>query len=337
MSQRAIVMGATGQDGVLLSNLLCTEGLEVLGLHRGRELNESQLIRHRNPNMRLSVIGDYRDPKLTPLIRDFSPDYVFALHGNSYSLSNEITQKNFICDPVSDFVYHMEILSQIPKKVKYLLASSSEIYAGTKVEHIDEGTKPNPSTPYGLGKLNLLNAGRYYRETESREVFGAILFPHESEYRRNDFVIMKLVESIVDVHFRGKAPLVFGDLTTSRDFGSARDYVNWMYKLVQHGISDDYCFATGVNTPLNEIIRLISEILGIELEILEVNGQLLYVSKLDVSRVYLISDPIRMLPTNYTYSAGTNQKLFGQIGPQEITGIKKWLQEMISFNLPLLV
>jgi GDPmannose 4,6-dehydratase len=329
MSRRAIVTGATGQDGALLSNLLCAEGLEVLGLHRARTPNDSAYAKLQKPNMRLSAIRDYRDPKLKPLIRDFSPDYVFALHGNSFSLSDESNKKNFICDPTSDFIYHMEILGKIPKNVKYLLASSSEIYAGTKSERIDEDSDPKPRTPYGLGKLNLLNVGRYYREFESCEVFGAILFPHESEYRRNDFVIMKLVESIVGVHLRGKAPLTFGDLTTSRDFGSAKDYVNWMYKLVQVGMPDDYCFATGVNTPVTEIVLLIAEILGIELEILEVNGRLYYVSRLDARRIYLISDPIRKIPTNYTYPVGTNQKLFDQIGPQEVTSIKKWLKEMI--------
>ncbi len=330
MSRRAIVTGATGQDGVLLSNLLCEQGLEVLGLHRRRTPNKAENVELHKPNMRLSAIKDYQDPRLISLIRDFSPDYIFALHGNSFSLSDEINKKNFICDPTFDFIYHMEILSQIPKKVKYLLASSSEIYAGAELERIDENSDPKPRTPYGLGKLNLLNVGRYYRELEECEVFGAILFPHESEYRRNDFVIMKLVESIVGVHREGKAPLIFGDLTTSRDFGSARDYVNWMYKLVQVGKPDDYCFATGVNTPVTEIVLLIASILGIELEILEVNGQLHYVSRLDIRRIYLISDPTRKIPTNYTYPVGTNQKLFGQIGPQEVTSIKKWLEEMIN-------
>jgi GDPmannose 4,6-dehydratase len=330
MIQRAIVMGATGQDGVLLSNLLCAEGLEVLGLYRGRTPNESVHGSHQKSNMHFSAIRDYHDPKLKPLIRDFSPDYIFALHGNSFSLSDEMGKQNFICEPTSHFIYHMGILNEISKKVKYLLASSSEIYAGSKVELIDENSDPKPRTPYGLGKLNLLNAGKYYRESESREVFGAILFPHESEYRRNDFVIMKLVESIVGVHLRGKAPLVFGDLTTSRDFGSARDYVNWMYKLVQLGMPDDYCFATGVNTPVTEIVLLIAEILGIELEILEVNGRLNYVSRLDATKIYLISDPTRKIPTNYTYPIGSNEKLFNQIGNQEVTSIKKWLQEMIN-------
>ncbi len=328
--KRAIITGVSGQDGTLLSRFLCSQGTKVLGLHRGNFPKQIVAGMENQENLTLVKVRDYLDKNLQHIIQDFKPDYIYALHGNSFPKSAQITKRDFIIDPVMEFLYHMEILSTLTKKVKYLLCASSEIFASESVGLLDETTQVGPRNSYGLGKLNLLSAGKYFRDFEGEHIYSAILFPHESEYRRDDFVIMKLIESFTGVHNRDAEPLIFGDLSSSRDFGSGKDYVKWMSMLVESGLPGDYCFATGVNTRIDSIIDLIAEIMGIELERRETGGKIEFASKLDPKKIYVISKPANSEFSNYTYPAGQNKKLFKEIGVQEITDMRDWIGEMIA-------
>lgn len=264
---KAVITGVSGQDGSYLAELLLSKGYDVVGVVR-RSANEdlSRLEDARkNPKLKL-VYGDISEPSfIANLIEIHQPEEFYNLAAQSfvaYSFENPAT--TFEVNAIA--VTHMlAAIERYSPKTKFYQASTSEMFGGfnnTAPQH--ELTYFKPQSPYGIAKLAAHNMVRLARD---RGVFACagILFNHESERRGKEFVTQKICEQAVEVWMKKREYITLGWLGAKRDWGYAPEYVEGMWKMLQHPRPDDYVLATGVTYTVETFLMWICEALNLPL------------------------------------------------------------------------
>lgn len=144
-------------------------------------------------------------------------------------------------------------------------ASTSELYG--KVESIpqNEETPFHPYSPYAVAKLYGYWIVKEYREAYGMFCCSGILFNHESERRGETFVTRKITLAAARIAQGLQKKLLLGNLSSKRDWGYARDYVECMWLMLQQAQPDDYVIATGVQHTVREFATLAFQYTGIEL------------------------------------------------------------------------
>ena len=135
-----------------------------------------------------------------------------------------------------------------------MYSSSSEIFGYQKKIKLNEKSKKNPQSPYGLSKLIGYEIVKSYREMFNLPVFTIIFFNHESILRKKDFIFKKIIEYLKKKDFSKKINL--GNLNIIRDWGSSEEYMQILYKIIKNKKIEDYVLATGHSSKLSEVIRL---------------------------------------------------------------------------------
>jgi GDPmannose 4,6-dehydratase len=245
---KALITGATGQDGSYLTEFLLNNGYEVLGLARrvaNREL----------PNW--IECCDITDASaVAKVCTDFKPDEVYNLAAMSH-VGESFKQPNH-CFEVNA-VGALNVLTAARNcGAKFYQASTSELFGTTKSPQ-NESTDFHPRSPYGVAKL-----AAYWATVNSREAYkhfacNGILFNHESPRRGADFVTQKVVKAAA----RGES-VTLGNLQARRDWGHAKDYVRAMWMMMQQSAPGDYVVATGVSHSVMDLCRTAYAIAGLD-------------------------------------------------------------------------
>jgi GDPmannose 4,6-dehydratase len=148
--------------------------------------------------------------------------------------------------------------------VKFYQASSSEMYGKVSEHPQNELTIFNPLSPYGKAKVYAHNMSIKYRETYGMQVSCGILFNHEGEYRSEEFVTRKITKSLAQIS-QGKLDRIkLGTLESKRDWGYAGDYIEAMWKMLQHKIPDDFVIATGETHSVREFLSIAVKAAGLK-------------------------------------------------------------------------
>jgi GDPmannose 4,6-dehydratase len=266
----AIVTGVTGQDGSYLSELLLHKDYKVIGIVRRVSSERKALWRLEQclPQTNFSIVsGDITDPVfITRLIQEHKPTEFYNLAAQShvgYSFKNPALTAHTNYCAVSNILYALEEHS---KDTKFYQASTSEIYGGfSKTSPQDETTPFKPQSPYGIAKLASHHLVRLARD---RGLFACagILFNHESPRRGEEFVTQKIVTHAVEIS-RGKREVIeLGNLEAKRDWGYAPEYVDGMWRMLQHPIADDYVLATGKMITIREFLIYVLNRLNLPFE-----------------------------------------------------------------------
>jgi len=334
---RALIIGVTGQDGSLLAKNLLNRGIEVHGTFRRgssdkfwriNELGIRERIHFHNYN-----IGN--ELAFSEVLRNTKPDLIFSLAGESFTSLSFEEPKQFMNINIDSTVEQLETIRVYSPKAKVFFAGSSEIFGKSiPTGFLDENSKHNPATPYGISKLTQLHLVRLFREKYGLELYYGIMFPHESPYRSTEFVTRKIARGLVQRKLLGGKPLLLGDLSMQRDWGSASDYVDWMYKLLQTNDPGDFIFGTGINNTVEKFLFLCSSILNLNL-ILDSENQKNIINYVDKNSaiLYVESDISRFNGNRFSYGASQPQKLFKAIGNPEITTLSALAEEMIQREL----
>lgn len=261
--RKALITGITGQDGSYLAELLLDQGYEVHGLVRRTSTLERSRLAHLTSdpaifNQRLFLhYAELSDPtNLRRALVKMEPDEIYHLAGQSHvGLSFEIPEST--CEMTAMGTLQMlEMLRDLSKPVRFLHASSSEIFGKPEESPQTEQTPMAPVNPYGVAKAFATQMVSVYRDSFGLFACNAILFNHESPRRGENFVTRKICRGAAMIK-KGLQPfLTLGDTSSRRDWGHARDYVRGMWLALQHGKPESFVFATGKLHSVQDVVEL---------------------------------------------------------------------------------
>lgn len=269
----ALITGITGQDGSYLAELLLEKGYLVHGLIRRASTFNTSRIDHlfqdpHSKNIKLSLhYGDLADTgTLIRLIKELKPNEVYNLGAQSH-VRVSFDMPEYTADITGlGTLRLLESIYLINKDIKFYQASSSEMFGLVQQTPQSETTPFYPRSPYGCAKLFAYWITKNYRESYGIFASNGILFNHESPRRGETFVTRKITRGLVRIKLGIDEKLYLGNLEAKRDWGYAKDYVEGMWKILQHDKADDFVLATGETHTVREFVEACCKILNIEIE-----------------------------------------------------------------------
>lgn len=269
-SRVALITGVTGQDGSYLSEFLLSRGYEVHGMIRRSSSDYRERIAHLEGKPRFHLHFGHLDDSMSiiQIMNKVRPDEVYNLAAQSH-VQVSFDSPEFTADVDATGVLRiLEAVRQcgLAKTCRVYQASTSELYG--KVEEIpqSETTPFHPYSPYAVAKLYGYWIVREYREAYGMFCCSGILFNHESERRGETFVTRKITLAAARIAQGKQEKLYLGNLSSLRDWGYAKDYVECMWLILQHDRPEDFVIATGVQHSVREFCKLAFHYAGIELD-----------------------------------------------------------------------
>jgi GDPmannose 4,6-dehydratase len=340
-TKRALVTGITGQDGSYLAELLLQKGYEVHGIvRRSSSFNTSRLDSiYQDPheqNRRLILhYGDLNDASsLNRILRVVDPDEIYNLGAQSHvrvsfdtpEYTGEVTGLG--CTRLLEAIRELKIRPRIYQ------ASSSEMFGRVLETPQTEKTPFYPRSPYGVAKVYAFWITVNYREAYDLFAVNGILFNHESPRRGETFVSRKITRAVARIAAGTQERLYLGNLEARRDWGYAKDYVDAMWRMLQHDVPNDYVIATGDTRTVREFCeRAFSEV-GIDLdwrgEGLEERG----VDR-ESGRVVVEIDPRYLRPTEVDLLVGDASKARQDLGWTPTTRFEELVRLMVQSDVKL--
>ena len=250
----ALITGTTGQDGAYLSELLLAKGYDVHGLKRRASSFNTQRIDHLFQDPHESHVnytlhyGDMTDStNLIRLIQEIQPDEIYNLAAQSHvAVSFETPEYTANADGIGTLrlLEAIRILG-LEKKTRFYQASTSELFGLVQEIPQRETTPFYPRSPYAAAKMYAYWITVNYREAYGMHATNGILFNHESPLRGETFVTRKITRAAAAIKLCLQDKLYLGNLNAQRDWGHAKDYVEGMWRIVQHESPEDFVLATG--------------------------------------------------------------------------------------------
>lgn len=270
MSKTALITGVTGQDGSYLAELLLEKGYDVHGMVRRSSTERRDRIEHLNgnPNFHLHY-GDLADSmSLVKIIGSVRPDEIYNLAAQSHvGVSFDVPE--YTADVVATGVLRVLEAVRIcglAETCKIYQASTSELYGRVEEVPQSETTPFHPYSPYAVAKQYGFWIVKEYREAYGMFCCSGILFNHESERRGETFVTRKISLAAARIAQGKQDKLYLGNLSSLRDWGYAKDYVECMWLILQNDKPEDFVIATGVQHSVREFCEHAFREVGIELE-----------------------------------------------------------------------
>jgi GDPmannose 4,6-dehydratase len=266
-NRTALVTGASGQDGILLAELLAQEGFTVWALVR-QDAARVELLQARVPSVKL-LYGDLRDREaVCAALRTAEPDQVYNLAAfssvaRSWAHAHDVMEINTLA--VVTLLDEIRAMREATgRDVRFYQASSSEMFGSPAVSPQTEQTTFHPRSPYGVAKSAAHFLTMNYRESYGLFACSGILYNHESPLREPHFVTRKITAGVAAIA-QGRADrLELGTLDVSRDWGWAPDYVRAMWLMLQHDTPGDYIVASGQSRTLRDFLSAAFACVGIE-------------------------------------------------------------------------
>ena len=270
MERVALITGVTGQDGSFLSEFLLGKGYDVHGIIRRSSVDFRERIAHLegHPHFHLHF-GDLSDSmSLIKVISSVRPDEIYNLAAQSHvQVSFDVPEFTADVDATGVLrILEAVRICGLTDKTRIYQASTSELFG--KVEEVPqkETTPFHPFSPYAVAKQYGFWITKEYREAYNMFCCSGILFNHESERRGETFVTRKITLAAARIAQGKQDKLYLGNLSSLRDWGYAKDYVECMWLILQQEKPDDYVIATGEQHSVREFATLAFHYAGIELE-----------------------------------------------------------------------
>lgn len=268
--KKALITGVTGQDGSYLLELLLDKGYDVHGIIRRSSVDYRERIAHLEGHERFHLhYGDLGDSmSLVNVIGTIGPDEIYNLAAQSHvQVSFDVPEFTADVDATGVLrVLEAVRLTGLKDTCRIYQASTSELYG--KVEEVPQNEKTpfHPYSPYAVAKQYGFWITKEYREAYDIYCCSGILFNHESERRGETFVTRKITLAASRIAQGKQDKLYLGNLSSLRDWGYAKDYVECMWLILQQVEPDDYVIATGEQHSVREFAQLAFHFAGIELE-----------------------------------------------------------------------
>jgi GDPmannose 4,6-dehydratase len=293
-----IITGITGQDGIFLTSLLLEKtDANIFGITRSKNNAEFiKIIQKLRPvaerRINLVNLNLLEKSSVKQFIRDTKPAAIFNLSGPS-SVYNSITNPELAIEIETIFDNLTSSIIELNNFPFFFQASSSEMYGTNTNTFLDEESEMSPQSPYAESKLkNHLKIKDFFKDFNWKIVSG-IMFNHDSEYRKNDFLIPKIINTALNLHQLDKKELIIGSLNLTRDWTHAKDISKGIFALYSSLDSLDwaYVLGRGSGNSIKDILLEVSKLTDVNLlEITKINEKLLR----EGDPLIRISNPIRI-------------------------------------------
>lgn len=267
----ALITGVTGQDGSYLAELLLEKGYEVHGIkRRSSSLNSSRIDhiyqdQHQTGSRFKLHYGDLTDStNLIRIIKEVQPDEIYNLAAQSHvKVSFETPEYTANADGIGTLrlLEAVRILG-LEKQIRFYQASTSEMFGLNDGKPLNESSRFYPRSPYGAAKVYAYWITVNYREAYGLFAANGILFNHESPRRGETFVTQKIVQAAVAIETGKQSKIYLGNLDAIRDWGHAKDFVEGMWRILQHKEASDWVLATGEATSVRKFVEKAFENIG---------------------------------------------------------------------------
>jgi GDPmannose 4,6-dehydratase len=319
---RAVITGITGQDGSYLTDLLLAKGYEVHGIvRRSSTLQRPRLDQQFHDE---SIYGKrlflhYSDltdtTSLRRILHRIHPDEFYHLAGQSHvGLSFEIPEST--CELTAMGTLRiLEILRDLNPSPRFLHASSREIFGTPTCSPQDEETPVNPNSPYGAAKAFANQLVKIYRDSMGLFGCNAICYNHESPRRAENFVTRKITIAAARIKLGLQKELVLGNIDSERDWGSAPEFVEAMWRMLQQPAPKDYILATGTTHTVSEFMGYAFQHVGLDW------------------KSYYRHDPRFQRPIEPQNLCGNAAKAFEDLGWKHKTSLRELAAMMVDHDL----
>lgn len=338
----AFITGITGQDGSYLAELLLEKGYMVHGLIRRASTINTQRIENifNNKNLKLHY-GDVTDGTCLFMILSFIKDKypemdrleVYNLAAQSHvKVSFEMPEYTADVDAFGTLKLLEAIRSNNLQNVaRFYQASTSELYGKVHEVPQSETTPFHPRSPYGVAKLYAYWIVKNYREAYDMFACNGILFNHEGPRRGHNFVTRKITIGLSKICKGEEDKLVMGNIDSLRDWGSAKDYVEGMWLILQADKPDDFVLATGEMHYVREFIELAFSIKGFDIKWKGIGvNEIGYDSK--TGRELIFIDPKYFRPAEVEQLLGDSTKAQKVLGWKPKTTFQELVKEMVEHD-----
>ncbi len=358
----ALITGITGQDGAYLADLLLKKGYFVHGVKRRSSLFNTDRIDHlyqdphqKNVNLKLHY-GDLTDStNLIRIIQETQPDEIYNLAAMSHvQVSFETPEYTANADGLGTLrILEAVRICGLTKKTKVYQASTSELYGLVQEVPQKETTPFYPRSPYAVAKLYAYWITVNYREAYGMFACNGILFNHESPLRGETFVTRKITRAAAKIVLGMQDKLFLGNLSSIRDWGHAKDFVEAMYLILQQETPEDFVIATGITKTVREFVHLTFAEYGVEIGFTgkEENeiGQVVNLDqhkmkemgiedcKLKVGDVLVSVDPRYFRPTEVELLHGDPTKAKTKLGWKPQYDLAALIKDMAQSDLKLML
>jgi GDPmannose 4,6-dehydratase len=341
MKKTALITGVTGQDGAYLAELLLAKGYEVHGVkRRASSFNTARIDHlytdpHEGPTRFHLHHGDLTDAtNLIRLVQETQPDEIYNLAAQSHvQVSFETPEYTANADGIGTLrlLEAIRILG-LQEKTRFYQASTSELYGLVQETPQRETTPFYPRSPYAAAKLYAYWITVNYREAYGMHASNGILFNHESPLRGETFVTRKITRAVAAIETGTQSTLYLGNLDAKRDWGHARDYVEGMWRIVQHESAEDWVLATGTTTSVRRFV---------ELAFAEVGKSLVWSGKdvdekghcAQTGKLLVAIDPRYFRPTEVDLLLGDPSKAKQKLGWEHTSTMEDLVREMVAADL----
>ncbi len=336
--RRALITGVTGQDGSYLSELLLEKGYQVHGLKRRASSFNTDRVDHlyqdpHDDDVRFRLhYGDMTDStNLIRIVQEVQPDEIYNLAAQSHvAVSFDTPEYTANADAVGTLrlLEAIRILG-MNDTCRFYQASTSELYGAVRESPQSETTPFYPRSPYGAAKLYAYWITVNYREAYGIHASNGVLFNHESPRRGETFVTRKVTRAVAAIAAGLQDEVFLGNLDARRDWGHARDYVEGMWRIVQHDAGDDWVLATGRTTTVRRFCELAFAAADIEVA-WEGAGEDEVGRRTDTGAVVVRIDPAYYRPTEVELLLGDPSKADRELGWRATTSLEDMISEMVA-------
>ena len=316
--KNALITGITGQDGAYLAQFLLSKGYKVFGAFR----------RLSTPNFwRLQSVGVLDKVSLVPMdlldegsmleaLRLSKPDEVYNLAAQSYvgSAFEQPVVTSLVNGTAT--LPMLEFLRQLYPETKFYQASTSEMFGKTGVNRkLDEESPFHPTSPYAIARFSAYWTTRVYREAYDMFACQGILFNHESPLRGLEFVTRKVTNAAARIALGLQKDLKLGNMQSRRDWGYAPEYVEGMWRIMQHKKPEDFVIATGEFHSVEELAEAAFKAAGLNY------------------RDHVTSDKHLLRPIDTNELCGNTAKIEAELGWKPKTKFSKLIEIMVKADM----
>ena len=258
----ALITGITGQDGSYLAELLLEKGYKVHGLVRRASGDNLARIAHLEQlHLHAGDLGD--SSSLMRAIEYAQPDEIYNLAAMS-QVRVSYDMPVFTGDVTGvGFARVLEAARRVAPEARIYQAGSSEMFGRVLETPQAETTPFYPRSPYGCAKAYAFYLARAYREGYGMNIRNGILFNHESPRRGEQFLSRKVAKGVARIASGKQRFLTLGNLDARRDWGYAPEYVEAIWRIMQHGVAEDFLIATGETHSVEEFVDIAFACVGL--------------------------------------------------------------------------
>jgi GDPmannose 4,6-dehydratase len=260
--KKAVIVGCNGQDGRLLEENLSRRDYRITGIDRPSSQPPGD-----GRHLTLDILDFHA---VSDLIRTVAPDeiyYLAAFHHAAENLHIEETgdlfQKSFQVHVLAPLNF-LEAMKKYAPAARFFYAASSHVFGKAVSEPQNEETPFHPIDIYGITKEAGVETCRFYRNQLGLFISTAILFNHESPYRKPVFVTKKIIDGAIEIKNGHREKLLLGNLDAEVDWGYAPDYVEAFRRILSTAMPNDFIVATGIKHTVREFVEITFGYLGLD-------------------------------------------------------------------------